>query len=610
MEKNRLNRKLAVIVHADVVGSTLLVQQNEMLAHERIQAAFLRFSEIIKSYGGIAREIRGDALVADFDRASDAVTAALAFQELNTQFNSNLMGEFCPELRIGISLGEVIVADNTMTGEGVVLAQRLEQIADPGGIVVQGSVSETVPARLPFDFVSLGEQELKGIGRPIRAFSVSLREGEELPKPETHLAYRSGKRNEEQDNLRLSLESYRVLVGDPLKLPDRPSIAVLPFLNMSGDSEQDYFADGMSEDVITALSKVPELTVISRNSTFAYKGRAVDVRQVGTELGVGYILEGSVRKNKDRLRITAQLVNTQSGDHVWADRFDCGFENIFDVQDEITHKIVVELQVSLVRGEYGRLCATGTKSLKAWELFVRAGPLLETYVRDDGMLAKQMLIQALELDRNYAAAWAGLGWAYWEESVFRWSAKPEEVILKSLEAAEKAISADEIFSDGYSLLGHVYMVLGDVEKAIAMSERAIELAPGNAEAIALCANVLIDSGRLKEGIQRIRTALRLSPFPPAWFMSLLGTGFHLSGDNETAVIALKESVKREPGSHISRLWLASTLAEMGRLEEAREVSDGILAIDPNFSAIAFANTFKADTHSRLEGNLLAAGLPE
>jgi adenylate cyclase len=610
MEKDRLNRKLAVIVHADVVGSTLLVQQNEMLAHERIQAAFLRFSEIIKSYGGIAREIRGDALVADFDRASDAVTAALAFQELNTQFNPNLMGEIYPELRIGISLGEVIVADNTMTGEGVVLAQRLEQIADPGGIVVQGSVSETVPARLPFDFVSLGEQELKGIGRPIRAFSVSLREGEELPKPETHLAYRSGKRNEEQDNLRLSLESYRVLVGDPLKLPDRPSIAVLPFLNMSGDSEQDYFADGMSEDVITALSKVPELTVISRNSTFAYKGRAVDVRQVGTELGVGYILEGSVRKNKDRLRITAQLVNTQSGDHVWADRFDCGFENIFDVQDEITHKIVVELQVSLVRGEYGRLCATGTKSLKAWELFVRAGPLLETYVRDDGMLAKQMLIQALELDRNYAAAWAGLGWVYWEESVFRWSAKPEEVILKSLEAAEKAISADEIFSDGYSLLGHVYMVLGDVEKAIAMSERAIELAPGNAEAIALCANVLIDSGRLKEGIQRIRTALRLSPFPPAWFMSLLGTGFHLNGDNETAVIALKESVKREPGSHISRLWLASTLAEMGRLEEAKEVSDGILANDPNFSATAFANTFKADTHSRLEGNLLAAGLPE
>jgi adenylate cyclase len=290
MERDQLSRKLAVILHADVVGSTSLVQKNEALAHKRIQTAFQKFSETIKTYGGIAREIRGDALVAEFDRASDAVAAALAYQILNSELNAAIDDDIQPNVRIGISLGEVIIADNTITGTGVILAQRLEQLANPGGVVVQGSVSETVPTRFPFNFESIGEQVLKGFDQQVRAFSVRLLPGEDVPMPELKASSSTVESNDSQESSKLSREFYETLIGERLELPDGPSIAVLPFQNISADPEQEYFADGISEDIITALSRVPDLIVIARNSTFVYKGRPVDVRQVGQELGVRHVL--------------------------------------------------------------------------------------------------------------------------------------------------------------------------------------------------------------------------------------------------------------------------------------------------------------------------------
>jgi adenylate cyclase len=348
-----------------VVGSTSLVQKNETLAHERIQAAFHQFSEAINSYSGTTRELRGDALVAEFERASDAVAAALAFQVLNEGFNATLSDDIQPGLRIGISMGEVIIADNTITGTGVVLAQRLEQLADSGGVVVQSAVSETVPARMPYDFEALGEQVLKGFDHPIRAYSVSLRSGEELPVPDDQSEHQSTEHNNPLFPAKFSRDSYEALTGERLELPNKPSIAVLPFQNMSGDSEQEFFADGMSEDIITALSRLPNLVVIARNSTFVYKGRAIDVREVGRDLAVSHVLEGSIRKSGERLRITAQLVDTRDGDHVWAERYDRNLDDIFAVQDEITHNIAIELQVKLVRGEAANLFITGTNSVEA-----------------------------------------------------------------------------------------------------------------------------------------------------------------------------------------------------------------------------------------------------
>ena len=604
--KDRLSLKLAVILHADVVGSTSLVQKNETLAHERIQAAFQRFSEVIESHGGMTRELRGDALVAEFEKASDAVAAALAFQILNQGFNATLCDDIQPGLRVGISMGEVVIADNTITGAGVVLAQRLEQLADSGGVVVQGAVSETVPTRMPYDFETLGEQLLKGFDQPVRSFSVRLRSGEELPIPESQ----STEQNNPLFPAKLSRDSYEALTGERLELPDKPSIAVLPFQNMSGDPEQEFFADGMSEDIITALSRLPNLVVIARNSTFVYKGRAIDVREVGRDLGVSHVLEGSIRKSGDRLRITVQLVDAGAGGHVWAERYDRKLDDIFAVQDEITHNVVVELQVKLVRGESANLFITGTNSVEAWELAMRATPLVDSHVRDNVVIARQLLNRTLDLDKNYANAWVLMGWLYWEESVWNWCNDTDEAMQKALDSAQKALAIDANFPMAYSLLANIHMVIGNAELSIEMAEKAVELAPNNSLVQAFLGNVLIDSGRLKEGIKRMQKAIRLCPFPIPWYLMVFGAGYHLNGDNSAAIIALYQAIEREPESHLARVWLASTLVEMGKFDEAKAVSKEVLDIDPNFSALQWASSFKSKSHERLKDNLLAAGLPE
>jgi adenylate cyclase len=598
--KSRLSRKLAVILHADVVGSTVLVQKNESLAHERIHSAFERLSETITSYGGIAREIRGDALVAEFNRASDAVAAALAFQQSNEALDSIPADEIQPRLRIGISLGEVIIADNTITGAGVVLAQRLEQLSDPGGVIVQGSVSETVPIRMPFDFESLGDQTMKGFDQPVRAFSVVLRANSELPQPEEKAAPEYGPPDDPQHPPGLSAESYEILIGERFELPDKPSIAVLPFLSMSADPEQELFADGMTEDITTSLSRIPELVVISRNSTLVYKGSAADIRQVGSELGVSHVLEGSIRKAGGRLRITAQLVETQGGKHVWVDRYDRDLDDIFTIQDEITRNVVVELAVKLVDGEVARAIAGGTDSIEAWELIRRAGIILSARARYDSEAAKRLIDRALELDNNFAAAWTTLGWVYWVESSRKWCDDPEQSMQKALEAGHMA----------YSLLGHVYMSRGEPEKALEMGEKAIALAPSDSYAMALQADRLIESGRVDEGIRMMKKAIRLCPFPPAWFLFILGMGFHLRGDNDTAIHAFEKSLERDPESHLTNAWLASALVESGKQDEARSASEKVLEIEPSFSVEDWSEAFESRAYLRIKANLLQAGLPE
>jgi len=335
-------RKLAVLLHADVVGSTSLVQENETLAHERILDTFQRFSEAISNYGGIAHEIRGDALVSEFSRASDAVGASLSFQAANTTHNEQLSDDIRPVLRIGIAMGEVVVADNTVTGEGVVLAQRLEQLAEPGGIRIQGAAYETLPKRLPFKYDNLGEQQVKGFDEPVKLYAVSLKPGAAVPEPEL-----------------LSQTSTATL-----DFAETPAIAVLPFTNTGDDPDQEHFSDGITEDILTALSRISGLLVVARNSTMIYKDKAVDIKQVGREQSVGYVLEGSVRKSGDRIRVTAQLIDAITGHHLWAENYDRKLGNIFRVQDEITKNVTTELQLHLPQGEDVRVWTKGADPLR------------------------------------------------------------------------------------------------------------------------------------------------------------------------------------------------------------------------------------------------------
>ena len=606
MDKDQLSRKLTVILHADVVGSTSLVQKDEALAHQRIQDVFSNFSKTIDSYGGVTQEIRGDALIAQFERASDSVSAAITFQKINEDYNLTLEDQIRPELRIGISLGEVIVADNTITGEGVVLAQRLEQIAEPGGVVVQGSVSETVPSRIPFEFISLGKQTLKGFDQPVRAFAANIRVGEEIPTPEKDTSLETIESGRPKDYTMLLPDSYEVLIGERLELPKTPSIAVLPFLNMSNDPEQEFFADGMAEEIITSLSRVPDLIVIARNSTFVYKGRAVDVRQVGQELAVHHVLEGSIRKSGDRIRITAQLVDTQNGNHIWAERYDRTIDDIFAIQDEITHAIVVELHMKLVSGETN---SSSTKSVDAWELLVRANQLLELESKYETNLAKQLLKQALEIDNQYSNAWLSLGWVYWQESESNWSSDSEKSMQLALDAAKKALSIDNN-AYSYGLLSFVYLSLGDLDQAIEMCEKGLELAPFDPENLVLSAIVFFEIGRVTEGIKNVQKAIRRCPVTPAWFFSVLGIGFQLNGDNKLALLALEQAIKSEPTLWIARIWLASAFINLNRFDDAIEMAKEILEIEPSFSVNQWVQQFNTRSCKQIQANLLAAGLPE
>ncbi|MDX1486917.1 MAG: adenylate/guanylate cyclase domain-containing protein, partial [Acidiferrobacterales bacterium] len=352
MADQELSRKLAVIVHADVVDSTTLVQRDEILAHKRINAAFQRFSSIIQEYGGTVHEIRGDALVAEFARASDAVCAALHFQQSNTTHNAELRDHIVPVVRAGIALGEEVFAHDTVTGAGVVLAQRVEQLSEPGGVCVTGAIHEAIPQRLPFDQESLGEQTVKGFEEPIRVYRVALRAGATVPGAETSRQIRS--RSQWQRLTLVFATLALVVIGgmffwlkpwapqfEPaavermaFPLPDKPSIAVLPFTNISGESHHDTFADGLSESIITMLSKIPNMFVIARSSTFTYKGKPVKVQQVAEELGVRFVLEGSIQRSGYRARISAQLVDALTGRQIWAEQYEREIKDTFALQDE------------------------------------------------------------------------------------------------------------------------------------------------------------------------------------------------------------------------------------------------------------------------------------
>lgn len=590
MEK-RLPRKLAVILHADVVGSTTLVQKDESLAHARIQDAFGRLSNTTSAYGGTAHEVRGDALVAEFARASDAVSAALAFQAENAHHNVGLDGDIRPEVRIGVSLGEVVVADGTMTGAGVVLAQRLEQLAAPGGVVVQGSVSETVPTRLPFEFESLGEQTLKGFDQPVRALRVRLKAGEAVPEPEA-----------------VSTERRTI------ELPDKPSIAVLPFANMSGDPEQEYFSDGITEDIITALSRISGLLVVARNSTMVYKGKAVDVKQVGREQGVRYVLEGSVRRSANRVRVSAQLIDATTGHHQWADRYDRDVDDVFAVQDDITHKIMVEMRVQVSVGEKARMLAGRTESVAAWERLLRADELGNRMIREDNLEARRLVEEALRIDPCYASAWTELGWTHWQDAYFGWTDSREHSEEKALEAAQKALELEKDYPNAFALLGFVHRLKGEHDRAVELTERAVALAPNNAENTAEFAHALTFAGKADEAVEMFNRAIRLSPIYPAWYLVGLGACYYSMNELDLAIGTFQEAIAIEPDSAFARIYLTSAFVEVGLMEDAKQIARESMSIERNFSVRNWRRggaQFKdAKVGEKIIENLLKAGLPE
>jgi len=549
------SRKLAVILHADVVASTSLVQQDESLAHARIQAAFQRLANATEAYGGIAHEIRGDALVAEFSRASDAVCAALAFQIENTDQNQDLADHIRPELRIGISLGEVVIADGTITGAGVILAQRLEQLAEPGGVVVQGPVSETVPIRLPFAFESLGERTVKGFNQPVRVFVAKLKPGERVPAPEAHAT--AVPRKDLPDGG----------AGRPkLELPDKPSIAVLPFTNMSGDSEHEYFSDGITEDIITELSRYRELFVIAGNSTFRFKGKDVDIGEIAHQLGVQYIVEGSVRRSGKRVRITAQLVDALSGSEVWADRYDRDLDDIFVVQDEVVAAVVGALPSRVRLAELER-ADRRPMDLRAYDLAQRAWQLLYQWTKAGIETATELAERALEIDPKNGSAHAvlvGVQLLNWRRC---WRGSPAETLESALTHGRSAVEVDETEYTGHWYLSEVYLFrLKDVEQARVHAERAVKLCPNASGPLAWMGLIESCSGEHQAGIESCNKALRLDPFAPD-YLQYLAACVHFNARN------YEEAIKQLHATQwLSKPELLSaTYVHRGRIDEAKSI---------------------------------------
>jgi len=639
----RPSHKLVVILHADVVGSTALVQHDETIAHQRIQDSFRRFSETIGAYGGVTHEIRGDALVAEFDRASDAVSAGIAFQADNSQINARLEDDVRPEVRIGISMGEVVIADNTITGAGVVLAQRLEQLADPGGMCIQDAAYQSVPKRLPFEYENLGEQQVKGFEEPVRAYRVALKSGMSIPSPDLP----NGTRETKPVWRRVAgaVVVFIIVVGggfawwQPWKpefepasvermahpLPDKPSIAVLPFTNMSDDAQQEYFADGMTEDLITDLSKISGLFVIARNSSFSFKGQQVKVRQVAEDLGVRYVLEGSVRRVGDQVRINAQLIDATTGGHLWAERYDGSLADVFALQDQVSRNVVAALSLNLTPEEEHAQAQAETSSPEAYDEFMRGWEHYRKRTPKQYAKALTYFKKAIELDPDYGRAHAAIAWVYWDSAFSKEYSTALGVarqVAKKLakESIERALENPTPLA--HQVVSQILIRDYEHDAAIAEAKLSLQLDPNDADGYYNLADVLIFSGTPEEALEMLDRARRRDPHSQDYYSYLQGMAQFGLGRFEAAAASFERAIELNPDywePDVSVGWcivcemLAATYGHLGHTNNAKTMIQKVQTYWPRYdvnSALYWWPYKQVDDRERFTNGLRKAGFPD
>jgi TolB-like protein/class 3 adenylate cyclase/tetratricopeptide (TPR) repeat protein len=582
-------RRLAAILAADVAGYSRLMGADEEGTLERLKALRreLLDPKIAEHHGRIVKTT-GDGLLVEFASVVDAVRCAVEVQQAMLEHNTGVAADDRIELRIGINLGDVIVEGDDLYGDGVNIAARIEALADAGGVFVSNTVHDQVRDRLPFVFEDLGEQQVKNITRPVRVYRVRDAGG--------------------------AAKSPPVPV---LPLPDKPSIAVLPFANMSGDPEQEYFVDGMVEEIITALSRIRWLFVIARNSSFTYKGQAVDVKQVSRELGVRYVLEGSVRKAGGRVRITAQLIDALSGAHLWADRFDGALDDIFDLQDRVASSVVGAIEPKLRQSEIERATRKPTASLDAYDLYLRA--LAQSYRFTEEGLEKAVhsLRQALALDPSYAPPAAMIGWCRTIQRVQGWGALSGVDIAESVRLARQALEAARDDPETMWRAAHpLFILAGEAALAATVVDRALALNPNAAGAWMVRGWVRALRDEPEAAIEACERALRLSPFDPLGYLNTCGFAIaHLVARRfEQAIEWADRTLRDQPRVATAIRINVVANAHLGRLDEARAALCRMLSIDPNFT-IAAMRTLIAPLSSPqflelYETGLRLAGLPE
>ncbi len=583
-----MERRLAAILAADVVGYSRLMGVDEVGTLERLKSLRKELIQpkITERKGRIVK-LMGDGLLAEFPSVVEAVSCAIDIQRAMPDREPELAKEQRIVLRIGVNLGDIIVEGNDIFGDGVNIAARLEGLAEPDGICISGGAFDAIDGKIEAPFEDIGPQAVKNIAKPVRAYR--LRVGtEQQPQPSSE--------------------------EDGLTLPDKPSVAVLPFANLSDGKDLDYFADGITEEIITTLSKVSKLFVIARNSTLVYKGRAVDIRQVGHEQGVQYVLEGSVRSGGQRVRVTAQLIEAAAGRHLWAQRYDRDVGDIFALQDDVTKEIVSALQVELTEGEQAHLAAQGTQNAEAWQLYFEGRDLVHEHHRDTVPKGRSLLEQAVRLDESYALAWGALAEAHWKEARNEgWSASPERSFELSVEASDRALALDPANAGILAMRSVIMTTLRDFDGALALAEKAIRLAHSDANAIALAAITLYACGKAEESIKQTELAMRLCPRYPPWYLLMLARCHWVLGQFEEAIAASRSATKADPLYVQPYIELAMVYAEAGRVSDARKAVDAILRIDPGFSATAYMKGLPfrdPDLEARRHSALKKAGVPD
>jgi adenylate cyclase len=556
MAEESFIRRLTAIFSADVKGYSRLMREDEDATIRTLTTYRGAMATLIQQYRGRVVDSPGDNLLAEFASVVDAVNCAVETQRELAERNAELPAERKMEFRIGVNIGDVVEEDERIYGDGVNIASRVEGLAEGGGICISGSVYDSIADRLGLEYEYLGEQEVKNIEKPVRVYRVLSFPGAVFEKEVT------------------------------FPLPDKPSIAILPFDNLSGDPEQTYFTDGMMDSIITNLYKIPDLFVIAKTSSLAYKGKAVKVQQVGRELGVRYVLEGSVQKAGDRIRINAQLIDAVTGNHLWAEIYDRELKDIFAVQDEITRKIVTEMGVKLVWGEMMRSLRHATDNHQAADYYLQADKFYNRFEKESNARARELLLKAIELDPNYARATAFLGYCYLLDARYGWVKDRDRSFKMAEELARRAVAIDDNMYLGHALLASIYVEKRLFDQAIAEAERALETEPGNAVAIYIQGELMVKVGKPEEGLVLLKKAMRLAPYPPPYFMHWAGHANYLAGRYEAAITEYRKVIARQPHGNLGCIswgWLITSYMELGREEEARAEARKLLEQNLNFS---------------------------
>jgi adenylate cyclase len=626
MTEERAKRKLSAVLSADVKGYSRLMGQDEAGTVNRLKEYRALMTGLIQQYRGRVVDSPGDNILAEFASVVDATECAVQVQQELKNRNAELPNDSRMEFRIGINLGDVIEDGERIYGDGVNIAARIESLAEAGGICISGTSYDQVKNKLNLGYKNLGEHSVKNIAEPVRVYRV-------LTEPEA-AGKVIGERRKAKRWIALAAAIVLILVmggmaswfyylrqspkHEPASLdrmafplPDKPSIAVLPFDNLSEESNQEYIADGLTENIIAALSNISEMLVIARNSTFVYKDKPVKIQQVSEELGVRYVLEGSVQKSGDNLRISAQLIDATTGYHLWAKRYDRNLKDLFVLQDEITLKIISALRVKLTEGEQARLNDKSTDNLDSFMKVQEGTPYFFRFNEESNIKARQMFEEALALDPENATACTMLAWTYLMEVRSGWSKSPGRSMEQTVELAQKALALNDTLGATHSLLGHIYLDKRQYEKAIAEAERAVALNPNGADAHAHLGKTLNYVGRWQEAIALLKKAIRINPIPPNWYLIFLGQSYSFAGQYGEAIAMYKTVLQRNPDDLSALIGLAAVYSASGREEKARAAVAEILRIEPKFSLerAAEKSMYKnqADTESMID-SLRRAGL--